>query len=133
MNQNNAHTNINNAILLLEQKQSDELLSLKKQFKITYEGLRPINLIKNTIKEITQSPDLKNQFTNNLIGYTTGYLSKKALIGSTQSPIMSVLGNVMQFVITNFISKNTEGIKRVGNFWINSIFANKQSDNQQEP
>ena len=68
---------LNEMIDLLQSKQAGELALLKEQFYCTYESLKPINLIKNTIHELTESPDIKTNLLNSAIGLTTGFLSKK--------------------------------------------------------
>jgi hypothetical protein len=42
---------------------------------------------------------------------TTGYITKKVLLGSTHNPIKRILGTVLQFVITNIVTKQSEKVK----------------------
>jgi len=92
----------------LKSLQEEELASLGEQFKLTYESLKPLNLIKSTLFEATSSPDIRNNVVNNLVGLVTGYASKKLLFGSTNNPIKKIAGTVLQFVITNFVGKRKE-------------------------
>ncbi|MBA4250588.1 MAG: hypothetical protein C0442_02530 [Chlorobiaceae bacterium] len=78
MKQKTSSEDLNDAILMLQKKQSEELLLLRQQFHITFQSLKPINLIKSTLQEITQAPEIKNTIAKNLIGLTTGYLAKKS-------------------------------------------------------
>ena len=103
-NKNNAQT-LHLAIQSLKEKQKNELILLKTQFEKTYEGFRPLNILKNTISEVTTSPDLRNSLVNNAIGLATGYLSKKFLLGSTHNPIKKILGTIVEFGIANFVAK----------------------------
>jgi hypothetical protein len=96
---------LNEAINLLKDKQACELQLLKSQFHITYESLKPINLIKNGLHEITASPDVKKTVINTAIGLATGYISKKVLIGATNNPIKKILGAVLEFTIANVVAK----------------------------
>jgi hypothetical protein len=48
------------SIRLLEMKQQEEGKILKEQLRITYESLKPVNLIKSSLKEITSSMEIKN-------------------------------------------------------------------------
>ena len=99
------------AIRQLEIKQANEQVLLKEQFKTTYESLKPINLIKNTLKELTTVPDLKGQLLNTTASLAAGYFSKKAVVGETNSPIKQILGTLLQMGVTSIVSKNADGIK----------------------
>ena len=67
-------------IYQLQQLQEVELASLEAQFQQTYESIKPLNLIKNTLLEVTSSPDIRHNIANNLLGLATGYASKKLLL-----------------------------------------------------
>jgi hypothetical protein len=102
---------LNETIALLENKQTLELRSLKQQFELTYESLKPLNIIKNVFSEMTTSSDIKGNLISNVIGMSTGYLTKKVLLGSTHNPIKRILGTLLQFVITNVVTKHSDNIK----------------------
>lgn len=101
-------------ILLLQEKQAIELKLLKDQFHITYESLRPVNLIKNTIHEVTTSEEIKEDLLKNAIGLATGYLSKKVVVGESDNPFRKLLGLFLQFAVATFVSKHAESIKAAG-------------------
>ena len=119
-------TELNQAILLLEAKQTLEGCILKEQFKITYESLKPINLIKSTISELAASPDFKNDLLNTTLSLAAGYLSKKVAIGSTNNPFKQILGTILQMGVTNVVSKNADGIKSTVLNLIHALFAKKE-------
>ena len=102
---------LNQAIVILENKQSEDLELLKQQFQLTYESLKPLNLIKNAFSEMTTATDLKGNLLSNAIGMATGFLTKKVLLGSTHNPIKKILGTLLQFVITNVVSKHSDALK----------------------
>ena len=95
-------------ILLMKMKQSEEFLQLKDQYLYTFESLKPLNLIKNAFGQMATSSEFKGNILSNVIGITTGYLTKKVLLGSTHSPIKRMLGTLLQFVITNMVTKHSE-------------------------
>lgn len=96
------------AIQQLENKQSNNWLLLKDQFLITSENLRPINLVKNALGELTDIPDLKNKLINTSISMVSGYLSKKLAFENTNNPIKQLLGNFLQMGISKIVSKAAE-------------------------
>ncbi|MDP3557459.1 MAG: hypothetical protein Q8T03_08795 [Bacteroidota bacterium] len=115
------------AIIFLEIKQANEKRILIEQFKATYESMKPVNIIKNTIKELITAPDLKNNLVNTTIGIATGYLSKKIAIGSTHNPIKQVLGTLLQLGVTNIVSKNASGIKSGAISLLNTLISKRNS------
>lgn len=115
-------------ISLLEIKQSHELDLLKEQFKVTYESLKPVNLIGNTIKELTTQTNLKGHLLNSALGLAAGYLTKKATIGNTHNPIKQLLGTFLQMGVTNLVAKNGDSIKSFGHGLLNQLLRKKKPD-----
>ena len=95
-------------IAILKARQTYELQLLKEQFHHTYDNLKPINLIKNVFKDVTSSPVIKGNIINNVIGLAAGFLSRKVLLGTNHGPVRNILGGVLQFVVTNFITKKPD-------------------------
>jgi hypothetical protein len=95
----NPTQNLNQTILFLEQKRAEELQSLQQHYQVVYESIKPFNLMKSALHTMTSSPDLKHNILNTAIGLSTGYLSKKILLGSTHNPVKTILGTV--FTICN--------------------------------
>ncbi len=104
-------TQLKENILLIELKQKMEYVLLKEQVNLTYESLKPINLIKKLIHQAIETPDLKNNVMNNVMGIAAGYLSKKAAVGNTHNPIKNVLGTLLQMTATGIVARNGDGIK----------------------
>jgi hypothetical protein len=111
MQQINSTTNLRDAILKLESAQAQEGKILKEQFQLAYESVKPINLIKNTFKEVTASQSLKENLLNTAVGITAGYLSKKLVEGTSDSPFKKLLGTALMFGITNAVAKNPDAVK----------------------
>jgi hypothetical protein len=104
-------TELRESILQLEIKQIEEQRLLKEQFLITYERMKPVNMIKNSIKDLITSSDLKDNLFSTALGLAAGYLSKKAAVGSTHNPIKQILGAFLQLGVTNVVTKNSGDIK----------------------
>jgi hypothetical protein len=121
MKKKNEIDTLNETIVMLQKKRTEELKLLKEQFYLTYESLKPINFIKSTFREVTSSPNIKNNLLNNIIGLTTGFLSKKVIIGTTNNPIKKYIGVLLQFAITNIVSKHSDIIKSAGGNLLNRI------------
>lgn len=114
-------------ILLLEYKRSEELILLKAQFLVTYENLRPLNLIKNTLHELIDTPDPKEDLLTNTLSVAAGFISKKIVVGNTHNPIKQILGTVLQMAVSKLISKNSEGIRSVASTLLNTFLSKKET------
>ena len=107
------------AILQLELKQAHERKVLRAQYLLAYESMKPINLVKSTFKEVTASPELKDEILNTSIGLATGYLSKMLFQGASHSPVRKLFGTVLMFGITNAVTNHPEVVKSVGKGLVN--------------
>ena len=111
MTKQNAVNSLKESIRRVEIRQAEEGTILKNQFRITYESLKPVNLIKNSMKEIASSVEIKNSVFETIASIVTGYLSQKLIVNSKSNVFMKILGIVMQFGVTNLISKNSEDVR----------------------
>lgn len=102
------------SILLLEIKQADEEVMLKEQFMITYDSLKPINIIKRLFDDVTDLSDTKGNLIDTSLSILAGYLSKKIAFGSTKNPIKQILGGLIQTSVTNIVANNSDNIKSFG-------------------
>lgn len=113
--------NLVDTIQLLEEKQALQLNILKEQFYVTYESLKPINFIKDTLRDIAKTPDITNGIEDSIIGFATGYLTKKVIVGKTMNPIKNIAGVLFQIGVTNVVSNHSERIKMVGKQMFNML------------
>jgi hypothetical protein len=114
-------------IASLEITQLNNEIALKEQLKITYDSLRPLNLIKSTFKDLTSAPDFKGDFLNSTMGISAGYLTKKIIVGASHNPIKKLLGTLLQVGITSIVAKNGDGIKSVAIKVIGSLLPKKNT------
>lgn len=97
-------------IELLKAKQAAEFIAFKEQLQVTYMSLKPLNLIKSTLAEVTSSPDIRNHLIQGAVGIAGGYLSKKILIGASNNWFKQIAGTLVQFFITKKIVQKEEEI-----------------------
>jgi hypothetical protein len=112
---------LKNAINLLEVEQSIKGEQLKEQFYLTYESLKPVNLLKSTVKDIASSSNLINSILGTFIGLASGSLSKKVVTGTSDNIFRRLIGSVLQIGVTNYIVQNPETIKSFGQFILDQI------------
>ena len=114
--------------LELEQSIQGELL--KEQFLITVESFTPVNIIKRSLNEIASSPFLIDNMIGSAMGLLTGYLSKIITVGSSTNPFKKLLGNALQFGVTNIVAQHPEVFKSVGQFMMKQIFHKKDTNTE---
>jgi hypothetical protein len=119
------------AIQLLEAERTIQLDELKDQFNSTYDSLKPANILKNTLSEITDSPYLIENILSSSLALISGYFSKKMVVGSSESPIRKIFGTIVQYGITNLVAKHTDDIKSFGQFIV-QYFLQKTKPNTEE-
>lgn len=111
----NSDTDLRAAILHLESVQAEEAKLLKAQFHLAYDSIKPINLIKNTLRKAAESHEIKDNIVSTAVGLTTGYLSKMLFESMSDSPFKKILGVALQFGITTVVANHPEVVKAVGN------------------
>ena len=114
------------AIMQLELQQAGELILLKEQYYKTREGFKLINLIKSKFKETVSDPDLKTEAINAAIGFTSGILARKLMIGKTMNPFKKILGVIVEMAVAGKVAKNADGIKSAGSIIFNTLFRKKE-------
>lgn len=114
------------AIQNLEADQAVKELLLKEQFHLTYESLKPINLIKSIFKDNTSSPSLIDNLIGSAMGMASGYLSKKIVVGGSGNIFRMMIGSLIQFGVTKLVSNNPETIKSIGQLIVQQFFNKKK-------
>lgn len=99
------------SILLLETKQLNEKNLLKEQFRLSFDSLKPINLIKDAFEDLTNLSGLKGNALDASLSIATGYLSKKIVVGSSGNVFKNIFGSIVQVAVTSMALKNADEIK----------------------
>lgn len=121
----NHSTILKERIAFLEDRQSQEIAMLKGQALDTYESIKPVNLLKNTLKDFSSQPALKENILDGAIGIATGYLTKKLVVGTSNNPIKKIAGTLFQVAITTLVAKNSSKIKAVGEVLLKHLLNRK--------
>lgn len=113
------------AIQKLEVEQAEKEKLLRDQLFMTYESLRPVNVLRRIFRDIFSSRGLGEDLTGTSFGMATGFLIKILFIGSSGSIFKKLMGSVLQYGLSNFVSRNSETIKSVGHAIISYLFPGK--------
>ena len=108
MKRESATANLHETISLLKLREKAELQALKKQFHLSYESLKPVNLIKSTLKNVTSSQGIKGTLLKTVVGLATAYFSKRLLFRVAQKPIKKVLGTLLGMGIARFVASKVK-------------------------
>jgi len=130
---NNAET-LKEAILLMEAEQTLNGQILKEQFRLTYESLKPINIIKEAMHDFSESPDGISNIMGTGMGLLTGFLSKKVFVGNSGNIFRKLIGSFLQFGVTNAVANHSDAIKKAAKLIFQQILhsKNRKSEDQEE-
>jgi hypothetical protein len=128
----NSDIELRAAIVQLEIRQAEEGKLLKEQFHLAYESMKPINLIKSTLREVAASGEIKDDVINASVGMTAGYITKAVFQGVTRGPFRNILGTAVMFGVKNIIARNPDAVKSAGQFIFQRIFRRKEKNSAGE-
>lgn len=131
MSKQNSVDSLKESIRLLEIRQAEDGRLLKEQFRITYESLKPVNLIKSSIQELADSVEVKNNLFDSLLGVISGYLSR-TIVTSKSNIFMKIIRVFAHFGLTNVIINNSEAIRIYLADLISGFFAPKEEVPEKE-
>jgi len=114
------------AIVQLKEKEYRERQELTRNFHELTESLKPINLIKSTFHNVTSAPGFGGNLFNTALSLGTGVLSKKLLIGSSNSIIKKVAGYAVKAGVTGIVASKANKIKYVGLNLISKMLGKKR-------
>jgi hypothetical protein len=119
---------LKSAIKVLEVEQKAKEIELKDQFYLTYDSLRPVSIIRNTLKGLFSSS--REDLSGTAIGAAGGYLVKKVLIGSSGSLLRKLIGTAVQVGMTSFASHKSEAIKSFAFSLLQRVFRRKEGGSE---
>jgi len=114
------------AIAELQEKERREKQELVNNFHALKETLKPMNLLKNTFHSVAATPGIGGTLFNTALSLGTGALSKKLLIGSSNSIIKRVAGYAVKAGVTGIVASKANKIKYVGLNLISKMLGKKR-------
>lgn len=114
------------AIAELTIQRATDLFLLKEEFLVTKEKFKLSNIIKSGFKEVTSTPNIATNIMNAAVGLTTGFVTKKILIGKTINPLKKMLGMLMEVFVANKVMSNADTLKSVGSVLLKKILSKKE-------
>jgi uncharacterized protein (DUF2235 family) len=114
------------AIQLLEAEHAANGKQLKAHFYAAFETFKPVNLLRNTLKSITSSPNMLDNVLGTTLGLAAGFASNLLFKGMAGPALRKVISPVLQTGVTSFVAKNTGSFRSVAEIALLRIFRNKK-------
>jgi hypothetical protein len=125
-------SDLEDAIKLLEFKKAEDEQLLKEISYMTYESVKPINMIKNIFKEAVAPQNMKDNLLNTSVGLGFGYLSKILFQSVVRVPFKKFIGSALMLSIENLVAKNPEVVSALATFFLNSFSKKSDKDDSKE-
>jgi hypothetical protein len=107
-------TELKSAISALEMEHSVKTRVLKEQAALTYESLRPANLIRSVVKDLFSSSSSYEDMSGITAGLASGFLINKFFVGKSGGALKKLFGSLLQTVITTVMTRNSDFIRSAG-------------------
>jgi hypothetical protein len=105
---------LENAIRQLESRRVSQADSLREHWEVTREELNPVNIFKDEMHDTLASPGFGSTVAKGIFSLVTGIITKKLVVGSSESSFKKVLGTLAQTGATGMIYKNSEQMTTSG-------------------
>ncbi len=143
MAKKDANAELQEAILVLESKQKEDLKRLKKEFTDVKERLKPKNLLLAGISKIRHSSKMKTALIIAGAGLATAFIYKKVATrrrkhhekkmnyvhqSQTSNKATNMSGSLIKYIITAIISQNSSRIKELIVGLLNKLKATPNPD-----
>jgi hypothetical protein len=121
-------SDLEDTIQMLERKRDEEVEMVREVFYLTYESLKPINIIKNIFKESSIPATVKDNLVNTSVGLGFGYLSKILFQSVVKLPFKKFLGSALMLSVENLVAKNPEVVGSLASFILNAFSKKSEKD-----
>jgi hypothetical protein len=105
---------LNLAIEKLERKRMLLEENMKEDVHTILEGLKPSNILKNTMHHFQESSEIRSNLLKVALGLGAGYFSKKLLVGKSAGMLKKTLGIALQYGIAALVAKKKDKEEKSG-------------------
>lgn len=95
----------------LENQQARQMAELKISGSSIIHSFTPANMLKSAFQGIKSTPGIKAKALDTVIGIGTGFISRKLMMGKSNSIFRKIAGNAVQFLVTNLVRKKIPQIR----------------------
>jgi hypothetical protein len=116
------------AIVALESRRREQELELTIQLGLFYDSLRPVNIIKNTVRDLAGSSQVRQKVLTAAVGMASGYISRKLFFPLTSGPVKKIIGAALQLGIAGLVTGKGGGMKTGGLRLLRSVLVARTGD-----
>ena len=98
-------TELEIAIKRLQRKVELQEADLQDDVHTLLVSLKPTNILRTTIHEVQESPELKHNLFKVALGLGAGYFSRKMVVGKSAGIVKKAIGTALQYGVTQFVAK----------------------------
>lgn len=109
------------SILVLEQRQAEELKVLGEQLDTTIESFMPLNMMRRVISHTAEEFDVKDHLIRTLGALLSGYIARKVVAGRSRNPVYRLAGMYVQLAVTRFLNHHAQTIENSGRYLITKL------------
>ena len=88
--------------------EKDELIKEINDFS---ESLRPLNFLRQKLKNVMSETSPVSGIVNGALGYLSGVLAKKIFVGKSESTLREIEGAILQMFISSKVSASADDLK----------------------
>jgi|GEM_PF-3980362 len=108
-------------IASLEEKRENDLASLKQHLKTTGEKLKPSNLMKSAIKDVTTNQEVRSVFKKAVIGMIMGVVTDKIVSSKPAGKASGLIGMAVNVGINLLLANRYTLLKSAGALAVTAI------------
>jgi hypothetical protein len=127
MHKISTHAALKIAINELQLRQEGDYIVLKEQVMDTYHSFTLGKIIKRAVTSAVAMPGLGNKVLTAAVGLTTGFITKKIVIGATSNPLLKLLGLAVEITVADKVAENSGKLKTLGKILMDKIFKKRQT------
>ena len=119
---------LHEAIVALESRRREQELELTIQLGLFYDSLRPVNIIKNTVRDLAGSSQVRQKVLTAAVGMASGYISRKLFFPLNTGPVKKIFGAALQLGIAGLVTGKGDAMKTVGLRLLRSVLVARTGD-----
>lgn len=119
-------------IIVKEAEHIAQEIIVKEQLARTYESLKPINLIKNTISQAISSPKLGGKLGNIGMGWLSGFVVKQLIQLGSHNPLVKISATIVEMIVAGKVTQNADDIKAIGAIVLKKIMNHQQKTEEEK-
>lgn len=119
---------LHEAIVELEGRRREQEMELAVQFRLFYDTLRPVNIIKNTVRDLAGSSGVRHTVLNGALGMASGFISRKLFFPLSSGPVKKIFSAALQLGIAGLVAGKGDTIKAGGLRLLRSVLVSHTGD-----